>query len=164
LNKILARSEQARGHRQTFPGHDEAGKKIAGFAFQEKGGRRMKEMDRQDWLLLVIKHAGYGGLTPGQLQKVLFLFGQRREKVVGTRFYHFVPNNWGPFSEEIYSDAEFLQACGLADMGRPSGRTYETYFITPSGLAQAKRLEKTLTPETREYVMTLVGNCAELKF
>ncbi len=122
------------------------------------------EMDRQDWLLLAIKHSGSSGLTPEQLQKVLFIFGTRIGKLVGGRFYQFVPRHDGPFSKEIYSDAEFLQACGLADRGKRIGRTYETYSLTPNGLAQARILEKEIAPETKEFVMKLVGDCTMFGF
>ncbi len=124
----------------------------------------MREMERQDWLLLLIKYAGSGGITPVQLQKIAFLFGKGMEKVVGTHFYPFVPDHYGPFAEEICSDAECLQACGLAHIGRLSGRTYETYSVTPTGLEQAKKLEKEIAPETRAYLLRLVILVQALSF
>ena len=121
----------------------------------------MKRMSNQDWLLLVIKNARAGGLTPVQLQKGLFLLGKGVKKAVD---YHFVPYNYGPFAKEIYSDAEFLQACGLVDIARPIGRRYDCYSITPGGLARAKELEKKIPPDIKEYLKKLVSVVQSLSF
>ncbi len=122
------------------------------------------ETNREDLLLLAIKHSGSGGLTPEQLQKVLFIFGMRKAKLAGTRFYQFVSCNNGPFSKEISSDAEFLEACGLANRAKRVGRTYETYSITPNGLARANTVEKKIAPEAKEFVMKLVSDCTIFRF
>ena len=48
-------------------------------------------LTRQDWLLLTLSRSPDGAMSPVQIQKALFLFGQEVGGSVGTRFYSFVP-------------------------------------------------------------------------
>ena len=113
-------------------------------------------MERKDWLLLIIKQADIRGLTPGQLQKSLFLFGKGAEKDKGIQPYKFVIHHYGPVAKEIYSDTEYLHTCGLVDILGFPGPSYGTYSLTLDGLEKADQLEKEIAPETKEYLMWCV--------
>jgi hypothetical protein len=98
-------------------------------------------MQRRDWALLALAAAAGEELTPVQLQKVLFLVGECQRNKVGGGFYAFRPYNFGPFSADVYSDAEQLEREGLAriDRGAP-GRSWSLYAITPEGNARAREV------------------------
>jgi len=65
---------------------------------------------RRAWLLLAIAIAGDSGLSPVQIQRSLFLLGQKREEQVGPGFYEFEPHDSGPFSRDVYVDIDALVA------------------------------------------------------
>ncbi len=109
-------------------------------------------MERKDWLLLIIKQADIRGLTPGHLQKSLFLFGKGAEKDTDVQAYRFVIHHYGPVAKAIYSDAEYLHDSGLVDILGFPGPRYGTYSLTLDGLEKADQLEKEIAPETKEYL------------
>jgi len=63
---------------------------------------------RRSWLLVAIAISGDSGLSPVQLQRSLFLFGQKREEQVGPGFYEFEPHESGPSSRDVYVDIDAL--------------------------------------------------------
>lgn len=63
---------------------------------------------RQGWLLLAIELSGKSGLSPVQLQRILFLVGQKREEHLGPGFYQFEANGFGPTSPALYADIDAL--------------------------------------------------------
>jgi uncharacterized protein YwgA len=95
-------------------------------------------MERRDWLLLALHFGGKRGLSPVQLQKALFLLAIEVPEV-RQDFYEFVPHNYGPFSKQIYLDAEALGANGCAAI-EPHG-SYSQYLITEAGREHLKAIE-----------------------
>ncbi len=126
-----------------------------------KGGNVM----RRDWLLAALIVAGGEPLTPVQLQKVMFLLGKRAPDGVGTGFYKFHPYNYGPFSAEIYRDAEAMAAEGLVRVERQQpGRPWATYAATSTALARSAALRATLGDERWSYLERLVQWARSLTF
>ena len=77
---------------------------------------------------MAIKLAGKKGLTPAQLQKVLFLVKQNfTNELKG--FYDFKPYNYGPFDKQIYNDAEELKQVGYIKLVRQDGHSWSMYII-----------------------------------
>ncbi len=109
-------------------------------------------------LLLLILVAGgetrkYNEPVAGRtkLMKELFLL-QQRDKKVAPR-YDFKPYDYGPFSQQIWSDLEELKVRGLID----SENLYpgETYFLTPRGVAVARVLWSHEDPKTLERIFDI---------
>ncbi|HLM99865.1 MAG TPA: hypothetical protein VK335_11310 [Bryobacteraceae bacterium] len=122
-----------------------------------KGGRDMlQNMNRQDWALLAVDRAGTGGLSPVQIQKILFLLGKELPNEITIPFYNFVPHNYGPFCKDVYSDAERLAADGLVAIERKSAG-YPEYRITPPGSERAMAVAREATPRLLEYLESIVG-------
>lgn len=69
-------------------------------------------MNRADLLLKIIAAAKGEPLTPAQLQKVAFRLGMECSKYIPDDFYQFRKYDYGPFSAEIYRDAEQLERDG----------------------------------------------------
>lgn len=113
-------------------------------------------MTPKDWTLLAIAAADGEPLTPIQLQKSLFLFGQKMPNEVGDNFFSFVPYDYGPYCAEIYREAERLaQEKSILILPSPGGR-YQEYRLTPLGHEAAIALK---TPETQraiEYLESVV--------
>jgi uncharacterized protein YwgA len=95
-------------------------------------------MNRQDWTLLAVSFAESSGISPVRLQKSLFILGQELPSEVGNDFYQFSAYNYGPFSKQIYLDAERLAIDGYIAIDK-TGR-YPMYFATAQGaqIARAK--------------------------
>lgn len=118
-------------------------------------------MTRRDWTLLALAAARGRPLTPAQLQKALFLLGKKGK--VGGAFYNFRPYNFGPFSAEIYQDAESLEAEGLVRIDRKEpGRPWALYAATADGISAADRIK--VDGKTREYLVRLVDWARSLSF
>lgn len=100
-------------------------------------------------------------LSPVQLQKVLFLLGEKGK--IGRDYYTFRPYNFGPFSAEIYQDAESLESEGLVRIDRKEpGRPWALYAATADGIAAADRIK--VDARTRDYVQRLVDWARSLSF
>jgi uncharacterized protein YwgA len=99
------------------------------------------EMERKDWLLFTLNAAGGAGLTPAQLQKSLFILGCELPDSLGGDFYQFSPYNYGPFSKQVYDDAERLAQDGLVTIAQAPGMRFSEYVITWRGQEAAERLK-----------------------
>jgi hypothetical protein len=126
---------------------------------------RAHAVQRSDWALLAIAAAEGRPLTPVQLQKVLFILGREKHRRVGPGYYAFHPYNYGPFSSEIYADAEALDGMGLVDVehGDPA-RSWSTYTATADGLARAQELRKKAPADAVRYLEALVAWARKLTF
>jgi hypothetical protein len=121
-------------------------------------------MDRKDWTLLVINAANGKGLSPVQLQKCLFLLGQKLPSQVEDSFYHFIAHNYGPFDSSIYLDAKLLADEGLVNINQAFGIRFPIYTITSEGAKVAQELEAKMPPYVTEYIKRLVTWSQSLSF
>ena len=121
-------------------------------------------MDRKAWLLMALDAAGNGGLTPAQLQKVLFLLVQGIPAGLGPNFYAFVPYNYGPFSKSVYVDAEILAQDGMISIAKAPGASFSIYGITPLGADQAKIHTEEADGRALQYLASLVRWAKGLTF
>ena len=69
-------------------------------------------MNRADLLLKIIAAANGEAVTPAQLQKVAFRLGMECTVYLPDDYYAFRKYDYGPFSAEIYRDAEQLERQG----------------------------------------------------
>jgi len=113
-------------------------------------------MDRRHWPLLVIYQAGPAGLSPVQLQKVLFLIGQNLPDEVGDNYYEFVPYNYGPFDPRVYKDAESLIYSDLVQSVQVANKGWAYYTITSAGQDLAEYVRKTEISERMSAYITKV--------
>lgn len=118
-----------------------------------------------DSTLLAIASAK-AALQPVQLQKALFLFAAKvpAEVLPATSRYQFKPYDYGPFSAEIYADAEVLEQHGLVDISRPPTSRYKEFCITPAGRAAAVTLRAHENPNVVNYLANLVAYTQSLGF
>ena len=120
-------------------------------------------MERRDWVLLALSAAANDRLQPVQLQKSLFLLGERVPKL-GTDFYKFYPYHYGPFAREIYDDADALAAEGLVSIRRRPGSTWREYCATRDGLERAEQIASEVNPRAWAYLQRAVRWTEELTF
>ena len=118
-----------------------------------------------DSTLLAIDSAS-AALQPVQLQKALFLFAAKVpvEVLPDTGRYQFRPYDYGPFSAEIYADAEALEQQGLVDISRPPASRYKEFRVTPVGRAAADALRAQEDPSVVNYLANLVAYTQSLGF
>src|ERR1039458_7419806 len=120
-------------------------------------------MNRENWTLLAISLGGDEGLTPAQLQKVLFLTGKTYPKTL-SEFYTFKPYNYGPFDKQIYLDAEALATDGLVEMIARDGNTWSYYCISEKGSERAKALIENEDTRPVSYMAKIVKWAQSLTF
>ena len=122
-------------------------------------------MTPSEWTLLAIASGYPSALQPVELQKSLFLLGQRLpKKLLGARFYSFQPYDYGPFSAQVYLDAESLEDDGLVEIARPPQARYRQYRATEKGLANAGALGAGLPKPVAEFVRDVVTFTQSLSF
>ena len=80
-------------------------------------------------------------MSPVQIQKALFLFGQEVGGPVGTQYYSFVPYDYGPFDAAIYVDLRRMIHEGHVREEWNPGRSWKNYMLTGSGREAALVLE-----------------------
>lgn len=115
-------------------------------------------MNRSDWVLLILSSAGERGLTPVQLQKVVFLLQKNLDtKNRAGLEYNFKPYHYGPFDAQIYTDVETLSARGLVSPKKRVGSSWSSYHITERGSEQAQGLSARLSHGAYSYVGELVA-------
>ena len=112
-------------------------------------------MEKKDWNMLAIAAAEGEPLGPVQLQKSLFLLGKMRlAEAASSGFYEFAKYHYGPFSREIYWDAEALEGEGLVVISRPS--VVRQYRASRRGLERAEELRASADPSAVEYLGRVV--------
>lgn len=128
------------------------------------GNRELHEPHARRWILLALECADGHSLTAVKLQKTLFLLGARRKREVGSDFYHFRPYHYGPFSVEIYHDADALSGRGFLRLDTFYGQAMRRYVLTPLGEKTAKQLAKAVSPKALAYLSEVVAWAQPLPF
>ena len=113
-------------------------------------------LTRQDWLLLALSKTPGGAMSPVQIQKSLFLFGQEVGGSISTKFYSFEPYDYGPFDAAIYVDLRRMTNEGLVRGEWSPGQSWKSYAITPSGRKAALRLENGANARLTEFLGRIV--------
>ena len=118
-------------------------------------------LTRQDWLLLALSKSPGGTMSPVQIQKALFLFGQEVGGSLDTEFYSFEPYDYGPFDAAIYVDLRRMASLGHVRGDWSPGRSWKNYTMTGSGrkaaLALASHADARLAAFL-ERIVTWVGD------
>lgn len=118
-------------------------------------------MNKTDWTHLAINLAGDKGLTPAQLQKVLFLVKENFSDQL-TDFYEFKPYNYGPFDKQVYVDAEVLASQGQVKLEKYPGRSWVIYRANPE--SSPVTAENTEEKKIEKYLETVVKWSQSLTF
>ena len=123
-------------------------------------------MDRKKWILLITSCVEEGGLTPVQLQKSLFILGQKIPKVTSANggYYNFIAYNYGPFCLDVYKDAESLALDGYLNIYRDSGQRFDQYSITKKGLILVESLKDGIDKDIYIYICQLIAWIKQLTF
>jgi len=111
-------------------------------------------VNREDWTLLALHFGGGRGLSPVQLQKSLFLLAMEVPEV-RANFYEFVPHNYGPFSKQIYADAERMTTVGWVAIERDP-QSYATFLITASGQVRIAAIQPYIPIRASDYLRRAV--------
>ena len=121
----------------------------------EKGCYEMI-ITRQDWLLLALSKSPGGIMSPVQIQKTLFLFGQEVGDMLGTAFYSFEPYDYGPFDAAIYDDLRRMMKEGHVREVWCPGRRRKNYLITKRGQEAALGLDGDADARLTEFLGRIV--------
>lgn len=121
-------------------------------------------MNRKNWLLLTIAAAGGDTLSPVQLQKSMFLLGEKERKEVGKGFYKFVPYAYGPFCVDLYRDAEELESKGLVSIHQIMSGRWKEYRVTPEGSEKAEKIRTKVNEQAFNTLVDTVDHVRALSF
>lgn len=118
-------------------------------------GSRKAVVAREDWFLLVV--GASDGLLPVQLQKALFLLGQRFPELSRSGFYEFRPVSSGDFSEQVYVDATALLKKGLVSIRFSESEGSRKYRLTRAGVERATKIETLVPPALAQSLQRIVS-------
>ena len=118
-------------------------------------------MKRTDLLLKFIAAAEGKPLTPAQLQKVAFLLGMECNNYMPDDYYSFRKYDYGPFSAEIYRDAEQLEREGKITIFINSRGGWREYAATVRGFMT--EIED-MPEEVSSFIVDKVKWARELSF
>lgn len=121
-------------------------------------------MSRSDWPLLALISARGGRLTPIQLQKTLFIFGEQFQSELAKPYYNFEPYHYGPFDAAINRDLEELESAGLLEAVDTSVHRGRDYELTAEGEERAEDLLARLPSKQAAYMKALVRWVQSLTF
>ena len=102
------------------------------------------------------------GLSPVQFQKILFVFGRELRNEAGAGFYEFEPYHYGPFSADIYRDADSMSRQGLVAISSDGETRF--YSATPAGRHRAAALIQVGPHHAIEYLHSVVNWAQSLTF
>jgi len=89
----------------------------------------LKLMNRNDILLAIIAAAGERNFSRVYVQKVVFLVSEEYKGKLPEDFYEFDKHHYGPFSSEVYRDAEMLNDLGCISIKYGADRRDDLYMI-----------------------------------
>ena len=118
-------------------------------------------MKRADLLLKIIAAAEGKPLTPAQLQKVAFLLGMQCSDYMPDDYYSFRKYDYGPFSAEVYRDAEQLEREGMITIFINSRGGWREYAATVQGYMT--EIED-MPEEVSSFIVNKVKWARELSF
>ena len=113
-------------------------------------------LTRQDWLLLALSKSSGGAMSPVQIQKAMFLFGQEAGDRVGRDFYSFQPYDYGPFDAAIYADLRRMTRLGRTRGEWNPDRSWKAWSITVPGRDAAIALEIDADARLNDYLGRVV--------
>ena len=113
-------------------------------------------LTRQDWLLLALSKSPGGAMSPVQIQKTMFLFGQGAGDSIGTVFYSFQPYDYGPFDAAIYADLRRMTSLGHVRGEWNPDQSWKTWTITAPGRYAALALENDADARLNDYLGRVV--------
>ena len=114
-------------------------------------------LTRQDWLLLALSRSPGEAMSPVQIQKALFLFGQEAGGSIGAGFYSFEPCDYGPFDAAIYADLRRMMNEGVVRAQWTPGRSWKSYALTGSGRRAALDRENDADARLTEFLGRIVA-------
>ena len=109
-------------------------------------------VDRQDVLLAIIEAADARGLKRVHLQKVVFLVAEEFKGKLPDDFYAFTKYHFGPFSHDVYRDAEILNHSGCISIRYGEERRDDTFAIVADCGIESVELPDSLTRYIEESV------------
>lgn len=114
----------------------------------------MATENRDAWTRVALALARGASLTPVQLQKTVFLLQELVPDLVRAERYHFKPYKYGPFTADVYTDAERLAFAGLATLAQdPSG--YALYSASAQLVDSTNEYLNGIPAEMREFAERL---------
>ena len=113
-------------------------------------------VDRQDALLAIIEAADARGLKRVHLQKAAFLVAEEFKGKLSDDFYAFTKYHFGPFSHDVYRDAEILNHSGCISIKYGEERRDDTFAIVADCGIQSVELPDRLTRYIQESVNWII--------
>jgi uncharacterized protein len=121
----------------------------------------MAELTRREKALTALASMPNGQATPVQVIKILFLMEKRAPNALGGAKFEFVPYDYGPFDQSVYTELERLSREGYIEIvdGKP-----RRYALTDNGRVQASVVRAKIDQHFVTYFDSLGRWIAQLTF
>ena len=112
-------------------------------------------MTKRELLLACLAAARGGTYEPVQIQKLVFLFQEKAPAAFRKRPFKFIPYNYGPFDQTIYSELAQMASEGLVRFWPGTYGTPRSYDLTESGKKTADESLGKMDDRFRNYLIRL---------
>ncbi len=121
-------------------------------------------MDREDFMLAVMSHAGNRTFTPVQVQKLFFLLDRNVPDPQNGPYFDFEPYDYGPFDKEVYEELDNLDEQEFVEVMKPFGHGVRTYRLTDEGKVLGEKHFEALPKDVQQYIEKTVDFVRSLSF
>ncbi len=120
----------------------------------------IKAISRSDILLAIIAAGSTRGLSRVFVQKVVFLVSEEFKGKLSADFYDFDKYHYGPFSRDVYLDAEMLNDSGCISIRTGEYRRDDLYKIEEN----CRLSDIKLPMELQQYIENTVDWVKDMSF
>jgi hypothetical protein len=121
----------------------------------------MAYLTRPEEVLVALRSMPLGQATPVQAVKMLFLMEKKVPQQLGGAKFNFVPYDYGPFDQAVYSELDGLQRRGLVEIIEGQPRVYR---LTHAGQFEAADLTRRLDNNVSDFLTRMGSWIASLNF
>jgi hypothetical protein len=93
--------------------------------------------------------------SPVQIQKLLFLIEKKIPWAFEGPHFDFIPYDYGPFDQRIYSNLSALSIGGFVEILHEPGLRWHKYRLTPKGMTKGCEILNALDEPARKFVCKL---------
>lgn len=112
-------------------------------------------MTKRELLLACLAAAQGGTYEPVQIQKLVFLFQEKAPDLFQKKPFKFVPYNYGPFDQKIYSELDAMSGEGLVQIWPANFCIPRSYALTEVGKKAGDESLGKMADRFRKYLFQL---------
>lgn len=121
-------------------------------------------MTKKELLFVCLAAAKGDTYEPVQIQKLVFLFQEKAPELFRKKPFNFIPYDYGPFDQTIYSELDQMAGGGLVRIRPATYSTPRSYELTEAGKKAGDESLEKLEERFRDYLIRLSAWVRSISF